>query len=158
MKLKLSIIIAILVINIKALTFVEMFGMGDLLQDLAKLKVSNIEGADQKAATAYMLDPTIYNFLKQFTTRSEFCDYKCVSFFNLPCFILFDCNIQIRNFILIFLAPLIIVALAGICCGRGIWTFKCWMKYIAVFTGIGLLIWAIKKCSEGSSVRERKQK
>ena len=103
-----------------------------------------------------MLDPSIFTFLRQFKTRTDFCNYKCVSFFNLPCFILFDCNIQIRNFILIFLIPLFMLALTGACCGRGIWTFKCWFKYLAVFTGIAFLIWLIKKCAKGNKIRERK--
>jgi hypothetical protein len=82
-----------------------------------------------------------------YKTRTDFCEYKCPNFFNLPCFILFGCNIQIRNFILAFFVPIFILSLTGLCCGKGIWTFSCWMEYLALFLGARAIIWVVKKCA-----------
>jgi hypothetical protein len=43
--------------------------------------------------------------------------------------------------------------MAGIFFGKGFWTFTCWFRYLAIFTGISFLIWAIKKIIEGGSIR-----
>ena len=135
-------------------TFVELLGMGHLLEGMGKMSPTvNYMG---EASTAYMLDPSIDNFLRQFNTRTEFCDYKCNGFFNLPCFMLFGCNIHLRNFLLAFLLPIVVIAITGLCCGKGIWTFPCWLRYLAVFTGVAFLIWAVKKCAGGQKIRERK--
>jgi hypothetical protein len=136
--------IIFLVDVINAVNFVELMGLTNLLQDLAKL--SSTVNQTNEASSLYMLDPSITTFLKQYKTRTEFCDYKCANFFDLPCFILFDCNIHIRNFIIIFFFPIFALSLTGLCCGKGIWTFSCWFHYLALFSGVKFIIWAIKKC------------
>lgn len=145
----------LLIAVVKAGSFIEMIGMGDLLQGLA-VKSWGQDPFGQYT-TAYMLDPTINAFLLQFNTRTDFCDYKCTNIFNLPCFILFGCNIQIRNFVLMFLFPFVMLTLGGLCCGKGLWTFNCWLRYLAIFTGISFVIWAMKKISLGGSTRKRKK-
>ena len=130
--------------------------MGDLLKDLGKAKpVTYFNG---EKSMAYVLDPTIYNFLKQFRNRTEFCDYKCQTFYNFPCFIVFGCNIQIRNFFLLIIFPLVMLVMVGICCGRGLWTFSCWFRYLVVVSGISLFIWVVRRCVEGQKNREKIRK
>jgi len=109
-------------------------------------KASPIVNNDGSTSLAYTLDPSIFNFLKNFANRTEFCNYKCPNFYSLPCFLLFGCNIHLRNFILIILIPLLFLIFVGLCCGKGIWTFRCWARYIALFTGIVFWIWLVKKC------------
>lgn len=75
---------------------------------------------------------------------------------NLPCIMLFGCNIQMRNFLLVFLVPITALLLASVCCGRGLWTPQCWARYLAVITGLALILWCLKKCWNGSKVRESK--
>jgi hypothetical protein len=130
-----------------------MFGMDSVLQNLAILNPK--ENPYNKPTTNYMLNPNINTFLKQFRTLTDFCDYKCGSLFNFPCFVLFNCSIQIRNFVSLLLLPFIILSLAALCCSRGIWTFGCWFKYIFLFTGIKLIIWGINKCANGGSLGDR---
>lgn len=150
--MKIVFILYSLVCLSQCLTLVELFGLTSLLSDLAKL--SPTVNSTGEASSAYMLDPSIHTFLKMYKTRTEFCDYKCTSFFNLPCFILFGCNIQIRNFVLAFSVPIFALALTGLCCGKGIWTFSCWLKYLALITGVRAMIWAIKTCAGDNQEKE----
>jgi hypothetical protein len=48
--------------------------------------------------------------------------------------------------------------MGGVCCGKSIWTFTCWFRYIAIFTGISFIIWAVTKIVEGGGIRARKIK
>lgn len=134
---------------------IELLGMGDLLKGLAVIRQSKDPFGEP--SIAYLLDPRVNVFLRQFTTRTSFCDYKCPSFFNVPCFLLFGCNIQLRNFFLLFFVPIVTVVISGACCGRRVWRFGCWMRYLGVFTGIILLIWFCKRISKAAAVRKRRQ-
>lgn len=119
-------------------SFAEMFDLGDLLLELGKLDVKNNNEA------AYIIEPTIFNFLGNFPTRTDFCHYKCPQFYNVGCFLLFGCNIHLRNFFFIVLMPVFALISIGLCCGKGTWTFHCWGRYLAIFTGVVLIIWFIR--------------
>ena len=47
---------------------------------------------------------------------------------------------------LVFAVPVFLLAFTGLCCGKGIWTFGCWMRYLAVFSGVRLVLWVVGKC------------
>ena len=142
--MKILLFLTLLLVTSHTASLASILGMGDLLTGLAIKALSR----DQynNPSTAYMLDPNINVFLTLFRTRTELCDYKCKSIFNFPCFLLFACNIHIRNFILMFVLPLFMVLLTGICCGKGLWSFGCWFRYLRVFLGINFIIWVISKC------------
>ena len=142
--IKKIVLLWVLVVCSFSYTFVELFGMEELLAGMAKMTPTK-DYLGQKTIT-YMLDPNIHSFLRQFNNRTEFCEYKCRGFFDLPCFLLFGCNIQIRNFFLLFFTPIVILLITSLCCGRGIWTFRCWVKYLMIFSGISLIMWVIRKC------------
>lgn len=129
--------------------------MGDLIKGLS----IKVQAYDQfkNPTTAYMLDPNLNVFLTQFRSRTEFCDYKCnKSLFNVPCFLLFGCNIQIRNFILMFLLPFFILILTVVCCGKRLWSVSCWWRYAKIFLGIHFVGWLFSKCKSAGAERLRK--
>jgi hypothetical protein len=135
---------AFLLCLVNSTTLISLLGMDHLLDGLAIKSPSTDPFGDP--SIAYMLDPNINVFLMQFRNRTELCDYKCVSIYNLPCFLLFGCNIQIRNFILIFILPFIMLLAICICCAKRFWTFKCWLKYVAVFSGFNFFTWVVSRC------------
>lgn len=54
--------------------------------------------------------------------------------------------------------PLFMLVLFGICCGKKMWTFGCWVKYVKIFLGVNFILWVIKRCKEGGDIRARKEK
>ena len=153
-KIVIASVLLLLLVQGNSKSLIEILGFGHLLEGMAKM--TPVRDYLGEKSIIYSLDPNIHTFLRMFNSRTEFCDYKCQSFFNLPCFFLFSCNIQIRNLILLFFFPIFIIILTGVCCGKGIWTIPCWLKYLAIFTGITFLIWAVKKCAGSGKIRERK--
>lgn len=55
------------------------------------------------------------------------------------------------------LLPIILIAMIGLCCGKGIWTFGCWGKYIGLLTGVFFIIWFLKKFVKGYETLERRK-
>ena len=128
--------------------------MTHLLDDLGR--ASPVSQPGLGSSIAYTVDPDIFAFLQNFKSRTEFCDYKCPDVYNLPCFIIFECNIHIRNFVILIALPVWFLAMLGLCCGRGIWTFKCWLKYLMLFSGIVLFVWLIDMCIKGRRKNKRR--
>ena len=135
-------------------SLIQLLGFPHLLQGLTQTKTAKDPYGDP--STAYLIDPNIQVFIARFETRTEFCDYKCGTFYHLPCFLLFSCNIQLRDLFLLVLLPLFMFFLTIICCRKRMWSVPCWIRYVAIFSGAALLIWVVRRIMKGGEVRKRR--
>lgn len=117
--------------------------LSSYLMDLVKINVTGpFYGPN---TTLFRKDPNLLTYLYQFDNRTHYCNHKCPRIWEIQCFALFGCNIQTRNFLLIFVAPLLLLVITGSCCGKGVWTIPCWCRYLFYFSGLGVLVWGIGK-------------
>jgi heme exporter protein D len=105
-------------------------------------------------------DTSVPHFLQRFATHSAFCLYRCPNFYEFICFVEFGCWAEIRDFVVLWIAPLAMAVLIGTCCTCGNWSFVCWFRYFGLVVGVRLFLWVVK--NKGDKIkqylREREQR
>jgi hypothetical protein len=127
--------------------FVDFIGLTYLYEGMGTVSQTTLTNGS--TSPTYQITDSNYKFLKNFQTLTDFCDYKCENFYNIPCFFVLDCNIQMRNFVLIILVPLLSLIILAWFCKKGWWNLGCWWYYFSILSGITFLIWVYRKIVKG---------
>jgi tellurite resistance protein TehA-like permease len=61
------------------------------------------------------------------------------------------CWAEIKDDLVLWVAPFVMAAMIATCCTCGKWTFICWFRYFGLIVGVRLFLWVTR--TYGSKLR-----